>query len=139
MASQDHPSPRPDDHPPCTETLDAPLLLAFRVWEQAERMIRWLGPTGFTCTRLEFDFRPGGAWRALIDSETHGRSWMGGEFHSIEREGRIVYTFAWHDGREQPAIETLITATFSEHDGQLIPRFRQDACARQDRDRDRAG
>ncbi len=133
MASHDQARPSGDDQRPSTVTPDAPLLLAFRVFEQVEQMIRWLGPAACTCTRLEFDFRPGGTWRALIESESQGPTWMGGTFHTIERDGRIEYTFAWSDGREQSAVVTLVTATFTEQDGRIIPRFRQEPCMRENR------
>ena len=39
----------------------------------------WAPPTSPAPT-LELDFRPGGAWRACIESEVYGESWMGGRY-----------------------------------------------------------
>jgi uncharacterized protein YndB with AHSA1/START domain len=104
---------------------EAPVSLVFRIWETREHMIRWLGPKNFTCTHVDLDFRPGGRWRACIESEAYGKNWMGGQFREIERDKRIVTTFAWEDGRDQPGVETLITVTFTEQDGKTIQSFHQ--------------
>jgi uncharacterized protein YndB with AHSA1/START domain len=114
-----------DDELLIVRTFDAPVSLVFRIWEKREHMIRWLGPENFTCTSLDLDFRPDGAWRACIESEAHGKSWMGGRFREIERDRRIVYTFAWDARDDQPSVETIVTVTFEEKDGKTVQSFRQ--------------
>ncbi|MEQ9815235.1 MAG: SRPBCC domain-containing protein [Azospirillaceae bacterium] len=114
-----------DDELLITRTLDAPVTLVFRIWEEREHMVRWLGPKDFICTHLEMDFRPGGRWRACIESAAYGESWMGGEYKEIERDRRIVYSFAWEDGRDQPGVDTLITVTFREENGHTVQSFHQ--------------
>jgi uncharacterized protein YndB with AHSA1/START domain len=108
-----------------TRTFDAPASLVFSIWESREHMQRWLGPKGFTCTSLAMDFRAGGSWRACIVSKAYGESWMGGRYVEIERGKRIVYTFAWEDGRDQPGVETVVTVTFEENDGKTTQTFHQ--------------
>lgn len=125
MSAQAEAGQTADDELLIVRTFDAPVSLVFRIWERAEHMIRWLGPKDFTCTSLDLDFRPGGAWRACIESEGYGQSWMGGRFLDIERDRRIVYTFAWEDGRDQPGVETLVTVTFTEQDGKTVQSFHQ--------------
>lgn len=114
-----------DDELLIVRTFNAPVSLVFRVWEQREHMIRWWGPKDFTCTALDVDFRPGGAWRACIVSDAYGESWMRGVFREIERDRRIVFTFAWEGGDDQPGVETLVTVTFEERDGKTIQTFHQ--------------
>jgi uncharacterized protein YndB with AHSA1/START domain len=114
-----------DDELLIIRTFDAPVSLVFRIWAERDHMKRWLGPKNFTCTSLDLDFRPGGAWRACIESDAYGPSWMGGRFREIEKDRRIVYTFAWEDGRDQPGIETLVTVTFAEQDGKTVQSFHQ--------------
>lgn len=104
---------------------DAPVPLVFSIWREREHMMQWLGPKGFRCTALELDFRPGGAWRACIEAEGHGQSWMAGEYIDIVENERIVYTFAWLDGPERPGAETRITVTFEDRDGKTLQRFHQ--------------
>ena len=88
-------------------------------------MMRWLGPKAFTCTSLDLDFRPGGKWRACITSDAYGETWMGGEFREIEKDKRIVHTFAWEDGRDQRGVDTLITVNFEEDGGKTVQSFHQ--------------
>ncbi len=114
-----------DDELLITRIFDAPVSLVFRIWEQREHMIRWWGPKGFTCTSMDVDFHPGGRWRACIESEAYGQSWMGGQFREIEKNRRIAFTFAWEDGRDQPGVETLVTVTFTEKDGKTVQSFHQ--------------
>lgn len=108
-----------------TRSFDAPVALVFRMWSEREHMQRWLGPTAFTCSSLELDFRPGGAWRACIVAAAFGERWMGGRFREIEANRRIVFSFAWDNDRGQPGVETLVTVTFEEQDGKTIQRFHQ--------------
>src|SRR4051812_49858916 len=108
-----------DDELFLVRVFDAPVALVFRLWSNPELRARWWGPKGFTCTHLEQDFRPGGAWRACISSPTHGESWQRGVFREIERDRRIVFTFAW-EGGPSAAIETLVTITFAEELGTTI-------------------
>jgi len=125
MTTQTESRPIADNELLIMRTFDAPVALVFRIWEQREHMVRWWGPKEFTCTALETDFRPGGKWRACIESKQYGQSWMGGQFREIERNRRIIFTFAWEDGRDQPGVETLVTVTFAEKDGKTVQSFHQ--------------
>lgn len=114
-----------DDELLIERTFDAPAELMFRIWAERDHMVRWLGPKDFTCTHLEMDFRPGGAWRGCIVSDAYGENWMGGVYREIEPGRRIVMSFAWEDGRDQPGLETLITVTFEPRGGRTLQRFHQ--------------
>jgi uncharacterized protein YndB with AHSA1/START domain len=114
-----------DDELLITRVFDAPVAVVFGIWTDREHMIRWLGPKDFTCTHVDLDFRPGGTWRACIVSDAYGESWMGGQIREIEKNRRIVMTFAWEDGRDQPGVDTLITVTFTERDGKTVQTFHQ--------------
>ena len=108
-----------------TRTFDAPVSLVFQIWREREHMQQWLGPSGFRCTSLSLDFRPGGSWRGCIESEQYGASWMGGVYREIVPNERLVFTFAWEDGRDQPGLETLVTVTFVEREGKTTQTFHQ--------------
>ena len=43
-----------------TRLFDAPLELVWKAWGDPEHVMRWWGPTGFTCPLAEMDFREGG-------------------------------------------------------------------------------
>ncbi len=111
-----------DDELLITRVFDAPVSQVFRLWEEREHMIRWWGPKDFTCTSLEHDFRPGGKWRACIVSKAYGENWMSGQFREIEKDRRIVFTFAWEE--DQPN-ETLVTVTFAAQNGKTVQTFHQ--------------
>lgn len=106
-------------------TFDAPAALVFSIWEERDHMIRWLGPTGFTCTHLTSDFRPGGKWRACIASEEYGTHWMGGEYREIEKNRRIVYTFKWDSDDDSETLDTVITVGLTEKAGKTVQTFHQ--------------
>ena len=114
-----------------TRTFDAPASLVFRLWSRPEHMVRWMGPGDFVCTRADLDFRPGGAWRACIESPTRGTRWMSGRYFEIEQDRRIVFTFAW--GEEAacakvgtpPGFETQVTVVLTERDGKTVQNFHQ--------------
>ena len=41
--------------------------LIFRAWTDPYHLKNWWGPKGFTNTFSEFDLRPGGTWKFVID------------------------------------------------------------------------
>ena len=100
-----------------TREFDAPVSLVFGVWSDRKHVLRWWAPQEFTTAQVELDFRVGGAYRVCIASDKRGESWMGGHYVEIVENRRIVFTFAWEDGRDQPGIETLVTVTFEERGG----------------------
>jgi uncharacterized protein YndB with AHSA1/START domain len=113
-----------DDELLITRTFDAPLALVWRLWEDRDLKKRWWGPEEFTTTKLDQDFRPGGAWRILMISEAFGDSWSSGVFQEIEKLKRIVFTFAWEQGSGEPT-QTLATVTFREEGGKTTQTFHQ--------------
>jgi uncharacterized protein YndB with AHSA1/START domain len=105
-------------------TFDAPVELVFRIWESRDHAIRWWGPEEFTTTELEMDFRPGGKWRAAMTSKQFGLSRMSGEYREIEKNKRIVFTFAWDEDSGE-SVQTLVTVSFAEKSGKTIQTFHQ--------------
>ncbi len=78
------------------------------------------------CGALDWTLREGEPWRACIESPEHGATWMRGVIREVVRERRIVFTFAWEGGAEQPGVETLVTVTFAPTpDGGTEQRFHQ--------------
>ena len=43
-----------------TRVLDAPVEPVWRAWSESEQVMRWWGPTGFTCPVARMDVREGG-------------------------------------------------------------------------------
>ena len=114
-----------DDELLITRTFDAPASVLFALWSKPEHMKRWMGPANFTCPEAEIDFRIGGAYRAMIKSAEHGENWFGGVYREIERDRRLVFTFAWDNDGPSAGVESLVTITFEERDGKTVQTFHQ--------------
>ena len=116
--------PLRDDELLIVRAFDAPLPLVFRMWEDPVHRAHWWAPKGCRCTHFSHQFREGGAWRGCFLSETQGENWQGGVYQEIDRDRRIVFTFTW-DAGPAAAIETVVTVTFAEANGQTIQTFHQ--------------
>jgi uncharacterized protein YndB with AHSA1/START domain len=114
-----------DDELLITRTFDAPAALLFALWSRPEHMKRWMGPANFSCPEAEIDFRVGGAYRVTMKSAEHGEDWFGGVYREIERDRRIVFTFAWDNNGPSAGVEMVVTITFEERDGKTVQTFHQ--------------
>jgi glutathione S-transferase len=106
-----------DDELLITRIFDAPPSVVFRLWSQAQHMMRWMGPQGFSCTVCEIDFRPGGKWLTCIESEASGPLWMGGEYREIEPDRRIAFSFGDRDPKTNVHPSTEVVVTLSDLGG----------------------
>jgi uncharacterized protein YndB with AHSA1/START domain len=98
-----------------TRIFDAPRHLVWKAWTEPERMVRWLGPRGFTTSVLKADFRPGGAYRFHMRSPEGTEHWQQGVYRELVEPERLVSTYAWADAAGKPTRpETLLTVTFEE-------------------------
>jgi uncharacterized protein YndB with AHSA1/START domain len=62
----------------------------FAAFEQPDRLARWWGPSGFTNTFDQFEFRPGGRW-VFVMHGPNGASYPNESvFREIEPDARIV-------------------------------------------------
>lgn len=125
-----------DDELLIVRSFDAPRALVFHVWRAAEHVRQWLAPGDFKCASLEWDFRPGGSWRACIRSPKN-EHWMNGRFIEIVADERIVTTFRWDpdEGSDTHMPENRITVTFADEGSRTVQRFHQapfDTVARRD-------
>src|SRR2546422_5926224 len=98
-----------------TRVFDAPPRLVFKAWTEAERLVRWWGPKGFTMPSCKMDVRPGGAFRFCMRSPEGTDHWLQGVYREIVEPERLVCTWAWEDAEGKPGHETLLTVNFAEH------------------------
>lgn len=114
----------PDDELLITRTLDAPVALVFRLWEDRDHMLRWWGPEEFTTVELDWTLEPGRPWHGAMAARDYGLSRFGGVVRAVERNRRIVFTFQWdvESGRD---LDTIVTVTFEEREGRTIQTFHQ--------------
>jgi len=115
-----------DDELLIVRTFDAPRALVFHIWRQPEHVRQWLAPMEFRCVSLDWDFRPGGMWRACIKSPD-SEHWMSGQFLEIEVERRIVTTFQWdpEGSTDTDSAQNRITITFEDEGDRTVQRFHQ--------------
>lgn len=106
-------------------TFDAPRPTLFAMWTSPVHVLRWWGPTGFTATELEMDFREGGRYRAAMVSSDGKEYRMSGVYREIRSPERIVFTFAWDPEQDQQTIETLVTVSFADKGGRTGLTFHQ--------------
>ena len=90
--------------------------LVFRYFTDPERMARWVGPV------LEFDPRPGGAVRLMVDG-VHSNS---GRVVAVDPPRRIVFTSGWDEpGHPIPSGSTRVEVDLTpDGDGTRV-RLRQ--------------
>lgn len=97
---------------------DAPRELVFQAWQKPEQLAAWWGPSGFTNTFHEFDFRDGGSWRFTMHGPDGTDYANENTFLEIVPNERIVL-----EHRQKPTFR--ITATFKEAGGRTRLIFRQ--------------
>jgi uncharacterized protein YndB with AHSA1/START domain/ketosteroid isomerase-like protein len=100
-----------------TRVFDAPCALVYSMWTDAKHLANWWGPHTFTNPVCEVDPRPGG--KILIhmraaNGDTHP---MGGVFHELVPNERIVFTsfVDMPDGKR--IVEGHTTVTLEEERG----------------------
>ncbi len=113
-----------DDELLIQREFDAPVALMFRLWESPDHMIRWWGPEQFTTTHLDWQLAPGKAWGATMVSKEYGVTSMSGVVREVEKNRRIVFTFAWDEdsGRD---MDTIVTVTFEARGEKTVQTFHQ--------------
>lgn len=72
-----------------TRTFDAPKEHVWRAWSDADEVMRWWGPQGFTSPMCRMDFREGGTTLVSMRSEKGGELFNTWTYRSIEPMDRI--------------------------------------------------
>jgi uncharacterized protein YndB with AHSA1/START domain len=62
-----------------TRRLNAPAEQVWRALTEPELVMRWWGPTGFTCPLAQMDVRPGGVSRVVMRAP---QEWGGQDYHN---------------------------------------------------------
>jgi uncharacterized protein YndB with AHSA1/START domain len=88
-----------------TRVFDAPVEQAWKAWSDPELVMRWWGPTGFTCPVAKIDFREGGTslvcMRAPKEFGGQGmyNTWT---YEKIVPMSRFVYVLRFADKNGNP-------------------------------------
>lgn len=74
-----------------TRVIDAAPSVVFNAFYDPDKLTHWWGPSGFTNTIEQFEFKPGGMWRYIMHgpdgTDYHNRS----EFVEIVENKKIVF------------------------------------------------
>ena len=84
----------------------------YRAFTEADAMIKWLPPHGFTCQVQKMDARVGGGFRMSFHNfgTGHGHA-FGGEYLELVPGERIRYTDRFDDPALPGTIEVTVTLT----------------------------
>jgi uncharacterized protein YndB with AHSA1/START domain len=107
-----------------TRVLDAPRDIVWKAWADRDQSVQWWGPKGFTTRVLEWDQRPGGAWRAIMYSPEGTEHPQHGVYKEIAPPQRMIYTFIWED-EDTPDRVATVTVTFTPRGDQTEMTFRK--------------
>lgn len=75
----------------CSRILHAPIELVYKAWSEPAHLKNWWGPSGFTNTFHEFDFRVGGKWKFIMHGPDRGNYVNECEFLIIEKNSVIAW------------------------------------------------
>jgi len=112
-----------------TRVFDAPRELVFKAWTDPGHLMRWFAPNGCTMPFCKIDLRPGGIFHYCMRMPEGRDIWGIGVYREIVAPEMIVYIDSFADAEGNPVppahygispghpAETLVTVTFTEHDG----------------------
>jgi uncharacterized protein YndB with AHSA1/START domain len=98
-------------------SFDAPRILVWKAWTEADHLLRWMCPAEFRVLFAENDLRIGGKWRSGMRSPEGEDFIHCGEYLEIEKPSRLVFTHRWESNRLEPKANTKITVVLNESGG----------------------
>jgi uncharacterized protein YndB with AHSA1/START domain len=98
-------------------TFDAPRILVWKAWTEADHLLRWMCPADFRVLFAENDLRVGGAWRSGMRSPEGEDYIHRGEYLEIEKPARLVFSHTWERNDLEPRALTKITVALTEREG----------------------
>lgn len=93
--------------------LPAPRAVVFAAFTEADELVKWWGPSGFTVPSLTFDARVGTTYRIEMQQPEGDSFFLAGAFREVDPPARLAYTFAWEEP-DADDVETLVVLTFDD-------------------------
>jgi uncharacterized protein YndB with AHSA1/START domain len=90
----------------------APIDIVFDAFTVPEQLASWWGPEGVTIPDYSMDVRPGGAWRTVMLQPGGNKVEVSGVYRTIEKNKRLVFTWAWKQEDGSRGHETEVVVTF---------------------------
>jgi uncharacterized protein YndB with AHSA1/START domain len=82
-----------------TRQFDAPVARVWKAWTEAEQVMRWWGPSGFTSPRAEMDVREGGTSLVAMRSPDGHDLYNTWTYQNIEPNRRLEFVMHFADER----------------------------------------
>jgi len=102
----------------------APRELVFRMFTDPAHLVRWWVPYPVTMPVCEWDARPGGAIRLVMQLSEEMRWPSVGRFHEVDSPHRLVFSTGWDpDESDVPGTEVLQTVTFTQRGDETVVRL----------------
>ena len=99
--------------------LSSPPRKIFAAFEHPERLAQWWGPSGFTNTFEQFEFKPGGRWVFVMHGPNGADFFNVSEFLDIVQDARVVIDHL------RPMHRFTLTITMDQHKGKTTLVWRQ--------------
>ena len=96
--------------------LPAPAPAVYEAFTDPAQLSRWWGPQGFTIPSLDFEPRPGAAYRIGMQPPEGEPFYLAGEFREVDPPRRLAFTFRWEDP-DPDDVETLVGLSFRDLGG----------------------
>jgi uncharacterized protein YndB with AHSA1/START domain len=109
-----------------TRTFDAPRVLVWQAWTDANHLAKWWGPAVFENEVVSFDFRPGGVFHYKMTTP-NGEMWGRFVYREINEPEKLVYVSSFSDEAGEITrapfadnfpLEVLSTLELEENNGQ---------------------
>lgn len=109
-----------------SRTFDAPRDLVWKSWTEADRLMQWWGPKGFTMKVARLDLRPEGTFHYCLESPEGHEMWGKFVYKVIEKPSRLDFVVSFSDAEggttrhpmsEEWPLEVYGTMTLTERNG----------------------
>lgn len=97
---------------------DASRELVWKAWTEAEHVVNWWGPKGFSITTSEIAIKPGGIWRFIMKGPDGVEYPNKIVFQEIVKPERLVYTSSNDIDNDPGQFQTVVT--FAEEGNKTI-------------------
>jgi uncharacterized protein YndB with AHSA1/START domain len=110
-----------------TRSFPVPLERLFTAWSERDWMGKWFSPGGMTIPEVDVDFRVGGRYRVVMQSQNNERHAVGGEYLEIVLNRTIRFTWQWEGSPVCTEVEVTFTSVEGGSELQLLHKQFPDA------------
>jgi len=117
MSSSAKPAPRREYTVNTTRYYPVARERVFECWTQAEHLVHWFAPRGFSLHSCEADARPGGVFRLCMRAADGEEYWVHGSYREVVAPERLVIDCRAHDENGVEQLDEVIRVSFAAEGG----------------------